>query len=268
MKEPSVATAKRLFALSGNRCAFPSCEVPLVDARSGKVTGRICHIRAAQAGGPRYDRAQSDEQRHAFENLLLLCPIHHDVVDADVEAYSVARLERMKQCHEQCQPPVAQLPEDAAKLLISLIESRTTINGSVIVNQNQMGGQVAHTITNLGPQPRHVSPLAGIELVNVLRSLPPERFDVVSVFGDIEAANLGEQLATLLVQAGWASEGTAVGGFTCIPRGLIITVSGPNPARNALLSWSRRSGIATTGEIDRSIALVRLIVGTALPAGV
>jgi hypothetical protein len=51
------ARGKRLFAMSRNRCAFPNCQQPLVD-QGGKVTGRICHIRAGQPGGPRYDAAQ------------------------------------------------------------------------------------------------------------------------------------------------------------------------------------------------------------------
>lgn len=34
MKAPRDSTIKRLFALSGNRCAFPKCYTPLVDQTS------------------------------------------------------------------------------------------------------------------------------------------------------------------------------------------------------------------------------------------
>ena len=34
---------------------------------------RIAHIRAASALGPRYDEAMTDEDRRAFDNLVLLC---------------------------------------------------------------------------------------------------------------------------------------------------------------------------------------------------
>ncbi len=41
------------------------------------------------AGGPRYDPNQTDDERHSFENLILLCSFHHDVVDNQAEMYSV-----------------------------------------------------------------------------------------------------------------------------------------------------------------------------------
>ena len=43
---------------------FPRCPLPLVDISSGKVTGRICHIKAQKSGGPRYDPDQTDEEQH------------------------------------------------------------------------------------------------------------------------------------------------------------------------------------------------------------
>ena len=45
MNEPSLQTLKRLFAMSGNRCAFPECTLPIVEG-SGIVTGIVCHIRS------------------------------------------------------------------------------------------------------------------------------------------------------------------------------------------------------------------------------
>ena len=92
MAGASVATVKRLFAVSGNRCAFPGCALPLVDEASGKVTGRICHIKADSPGGPRYDPEQSEKKRHGFDNLVLMCSLHHDVIDSNAEAYTVERL--------------------------------------------------------------------------------------------------------------------------------------------------------------------------------
>jgi len=86
---PTTATVKRLFAVSGNLCAFPKCQVPLVDLVSGKVTGRICHIKGRKPGSPRCDLRQTDAERHSFGNLVLMCPIHHDVIDADEASYTV-----------------------------------------------------------------------------------------------------------------------------------------------------------------------------------
>ena len=100
MAGPSVATVKRLFAVSGNRCAFPGCALPLVDEASGKVTGRVCHIKADSPGGPHYDPEQHSKERHGFANLVLMCPLHHDVIDGDVETYTVERLLEIKARHE------------------------------------------------------------------------------------------------------------------------------------------------------------------------
>lgn len=96
---PSDATIKRLFGVSGNQCAFPGCANPLVDGPSATVTGEICHIRAHRPGGPRFDPEQPAAERHAFENLLLMCPIHHKVIDSVPETYPVVYLQDVKANH-------------------------------------------------------------------------------------------------------------------------------------------------------------------------
>jgi len=98
-KGASSKTVKRLFAVSQNGCAFVECMSPIVEP-SGTVTGIICHIKAQSQGGPRYDATQSDEERHAFENLILLCARHSKVIDSEPERYTVEILQRMKRMHE------------------------------------------------------------------------------------------------------------------------------------------------------------------------
>lgn len=151
MNQPSVATAKRLFAMSGNRCAFPKCSNPLVDGT--KVTGEICHIRGRRPESPRYDAAQSDRDRHSFENLLLLCPLHHVVVDADSEAYTVDRLLKMKRNHEASVQAVLEPLDAVANQLIA----NTTVSGSpqnLGISFNQSGGITAGTVNvHAAPEP-------------------------------------------------------------------------------------------------------------------
>src|SRR6266511_665926 len=152
MSSVSMAVIKRLYALSSNRCAFPRYSVPLVDS-GGKVTGRICHIKAKNPGGPRWDAQQIDEQRDSFENLLLLCPIHHDVVDADVESYSVDRLTRIKAAHEVHAQPIQPLADNIAAEFINL-GNVAIVGGSAISSSAQSGGQIANVIANyLGSEP-------------------------------------------------------------------------------------------------------------------
>jgi hypothetical protein len=95
------ATAKRLFAVSGNRCAFPECPLPLFDQSTGTLTGRICHIKAKSPGGKRYDPSQTDSERNGFDNFVLMCGFHHDVIDTDDRSYTVERLQEIKREHER-----------------------------------------------------------------------------------------------------------------------------------------------------------------------
>ena len=120
MSAPTLPTIKHLFAVSGNRCAFPKCALPLVDESSSKITGRICHIKAQSPKGPRYDPDQTEEERHAFGNLLLLCPYHHEVIDYDVETYTVERLLQIKLEHEKAHSGGREPSVDVANTLIEL----------------------------------------------------------------------------------------------------------------------------------------------------
>ena len=120
----------------------------MVDLSSGKVTGRICHIKARQSGGPRYDPNQTDEERHSFENLLLLCPIHHDVIDSDPDSYTVERLTEIKSKHESRQTEETEPEDRIATALIATIESNSISGGSLLFGQNQSGSQMANQITN------------------------------------------------------------------------------------------------------------------------
>jgi len=52
VRAPSIPTVKALFAVSGNVCAFPECDRPLVDQSSNVVIGEVCHIEAASPAGP------------------------------------------------------------------------------------------------------------------------------------------------------------------------------------------------------------------------
>lgn len=98
-KAPSSETMRRLFALSGNQCAKPGCGTVLLSA-SGKLVGEAAHIAAESKGGPRFDTNLSEEQRRAFENLILLCATCHTLVDKDPLTYTKPKLIRWKRDRE------------------------------------------------------------------------------------------------------------------------------------------------------------------------
>ena len=148
-KTPTVATIKRLFAVSGNQCAFEKCELPLVDKFSGKVTGRICHINARRENGPRFDSTQTEEENMNFDNLILMCPIHHDVIDSDVKSYTRDRLIELKESHEQkFANSTENIDDDKANKLIKNINIESIKIGSYFSNSNVSHNQIANQIVN------------------------------------------------------------------------------------------------------------------------
>ena len=106
------------------------------------VVGEICHIKAANPGGPRYDPQQTAAERHGYDNLVLLCGKHHTVIDADEEAYTVERLIKMKADHES---RAAEIDDHFAERAALLLLSQS------VISMNQSGGITAHTIINIHP---------------------------------------------------------------------------------------------------------------------
>lgn len=144
---PRQKTVKRLFAVSKNECAFPSCKNELI-AEGGKVVGKICHIKASKEGGPRYDSIQSAEDRHGFENLIIMCPIHHDVIDSDEESYTAKRLKEIKEEHEKMENS-EEIEGISNELVETLLMNMNIENNYQYTIQSHNEGQVANIIYNI-----------------------------------------------------------------------------------------------------------------------
>jgi hypothetical protein len=89
---------------SGNRCAFQNCRRRLTAEDSppdrAVILGEIAHIVAESPDGPRGDSPLSLTERNKYENLILLCNVHHQLIDDQPQTYTVERLLQMKQDHE------------------------------------------------------------------------------------------------------------------------------------------------------------------------
>lgn len=96
---PTRDTLRELYLKSGNRCAFPGCEKSLFNIK-GVFVGQICHIEAAEPGGERFNNKQTNEQRRAPANLVLMCYDHHVETD-DVDKFPVTAMVRIKTEHEK-----------------------------------------------------------------------------------------------------------------------------------------------------------------------
>jgi hypothetical protein len=103
-------TQKNLKILWGNaasRCSFTNCQCRLCTDDAGAsapyTLGEMAHICGEKPGANRYDRLQTAEQRDGYDNLVLLCPNHHTLIDRpeDERRYSADELHRMKSEHEK-----------------------------------------------------------------------------------------------------------------------------------------------------------------------
>lgn len=68
---------------------------------NGTVTGIACHIKARKKRGPRYDPTQTEEERHAFGNLILMCARHSKQIDSEPERFTVEMLIDIKEMRER-----------------------------------------------------------------------------------------------------------------------------------------------------------------------
>lgn len=147
MAVPSEKTVKKLFALSGNICAFPGCPSPIVES-AGTISGQICHIKAKSKGGPRFDAQQSENERHDFANLILLCGQHHKVIDDQPDIYTPDVLSEMKTVHENVAGRQEQKTDGFfAKILLNALNRVEITNNSGNVAVNSPGAIQGQNVT-------------------------------------------------------------------------------------------------------------------------
>lgn len=82
-RDYATGTEKALFLLSEGTCYFPGCSEPVIRwvDKLPVVNVAIAHIAGAFPNSARYDAGMSDRERASFDNLVLLCKPHHDLVD-------------------------------------------------------------------------------------------------------------------------------------------------------------------------------------------
>src|SRR5580704_14691680 len=100
---PNQHTKMRLFAASGGFCQRPECNTALfVDTESKNIhIAEMAHVFAANDRGPRANAELSAADRGAFENLILLCPKCHAIVDKASDDFPDAKLREWKRGHAE-----------------------------------------------------------------------------------------------------------------------------------------------------------------------
>ena len=125
----------RLYALSGNQCAFPGCTNPVTyqEAPGEKPVSlaQRAHLVGVGRQGPRSRETPLSDDPNAVENLTLFCGVHHPIVDNNPRIYSVEVLAKYKADHEARMAPTevampvttATEPADLSLLPVSALPS-------------------------------------------------------------------------------------------------------------------------------------------------
>jgi len=95
-------TAKMLWGRAAQRCSI--CKQELIEDATEtddeSIVGDMCHIVGRHPNGPRGESPLPEASRDKYGNLILLCKVHHKIVDDQPNAYTVAELQELKADHE------------------------------------------------------------------------------------------------------------------------------------------------------------------------
>lgn len=116
-----------------------NCASPII--KNDVQVGEICHIKARNARGPRYDATLTAKAKDEDCNLLLLCRTCHKIVDSQPAYYTAERLAQIKKDHEthgfaEITPEIAReaallLPKAKAGSKVTARASRSAVAISV-----------------------------------------------------------------------------------------------------------------------------------------
>jgi hypothetical protein len=93
-----------LFVAAGGRCEFDGCNKYVLAHHVTLTPGvfaEVAHIVAFEPEGPRGDQKERPSDIHDAENLMVLCPACHKLIDDHPAQYTVRALREYKRSHEQ-----------------------------------------------------------------------------------------------------------------------------------------------------------------------
>lgn len=98
-------TKQILWGKAGATCSFPGCQRHLVRNATPEdrevVVGEMAHIVGQSKGGPRAEMSVPGGNVDGYDNLILLCHEHHELVDQQPNTYPVEKLRQYKTDHEE-----------------------------------------------------------------------------------------------------------------------------------------------------------------------
>jgi len=143
---------RKLWASSGGFCGKPDCHADLFPFfESGEITSieELAHIIGQKKKGPRGDNPLPISERDEFENIILLCPTCHTIIDKNPKLYPDDTVKQWKADHEKSIANIFQVPkfesrEDVKKYLRpKLAENKTIFDKYGPHSENAINEQMA-----------------------------------------------------------------------------------------------------------------------------
>jgi hypothetical protein len=146
---PDTQTRLRLFADSGGHCQNPNCLADLfVQLSSENVhIAEMAHVFSASNEGPRANRSLSKVERGAYDNLIILCPRCHTIVDKAEQEYPESLLLKWKREHKQRIEETFGVVEYATRM-----EARASIDPLLVENHTIFETYGPNTPERLNPE--------------------------------------------------------------------------------------------------------------------
>lgn len=93
-----------LWGRAAALCSCSKCRRELVQEKSSNksraIIGEMAHIYAKSKSGPRFNPDLKEDFINSYDNLILLCPMHHTIIDKNPQDYPPEILQEMKDKHE------------------------------------------------------------------------------------------------------------------------------------------------------------------------
>lgn len=124
---------KKLWGLAAGMCSFPGCRqdcITFVDASDPTILGEMAHVIAQSPQGPRGGATAGAD---IYENLILLCPTHHRLVDkAPPGHYKESDLLEWKARHEasvrdRLAAPSFSTRKEVAQAILGLLQENHAV---------------------------------------------------------------------------------------------------------------------------------------------
>ncbi len=167
-------TIETLRKRAGEKCSNPKCRKttsgPSSDIEKSLSLGRASHIRAAQPGGPRYDKSQNEKERKSIRNAIWVCANCSDLIDKDPELHTADVLFHWKEEQEK------QVQEEFSSSGDKSISRQSNIISEIIhimrENSENLNLIRDRRIDDLSSTVRLISRLLPYELPGIIRGIP------------------------------------------------------------------------------------------------